>query len=213
MSTSKAVDPGTAVYLEHLTIQLRLLEVPGELIGQIRAEVETHVADTGQAPVDAFGEPGEYAARYAETCAAQAQRSRERGWLSELGIAGVGASAGTAAFEGVLHLAGSVDLTARTLGTWLATAAVGMIVVHVLFALLARETAGSAKPRAFTSRYLVTGVLAWMVAVGVLVLVGLLPAGPTLLTAPGWVLLVVGGLALSGLVRHLSGDRVVDPRE
>jgi hypothetical protein len=208
MNTRKAADPAMEVYLENLTIQLRLLGVPGERIGQIRAEVETHVAETGLDPVDAFGEPGDYA----ETYAAQAPLSRERGWLSELGIAGVGATAGSAAFEGVFRLAGSVDLTVRTLGTWLVTAAVGLIVVHVLFALLARETAGSAKPRTFTSRYMVKGILAWILAIAVLALFGLLPAGPTLLTVPGWALFFAGLLAFSGLVRHLSGDLVVDPR-
>jgi len=29
---------------------------------------------------------------------------------------------------------------------------------------------------------------------------------------PGWVLFVAGLLAFFALVRHLSGDRVVDPR-
>lgn len=197
-----------AVFLENLTMQLRLLDVPGDRIGQILAEVETHVADTGLDPVDAFGEPGEYAATYA------ASASRERCWLSELGIAGVGATAGSAAFEGVFHLAGSVDLTVRLLGTWLATAAVGLVVVHVLFALLARETTGSARQRTFTSQYMVLWALLWVAAVAVLVLVPLLlPTGPSLASVPGWVLFVAGPLAFFALVRHLRGNRVVDPRE
>lgn len=58
MSTRRGAQPALAVYLENLTIQLRLLEVPGDRIGQILAEVETHVADTGSDPVAAFGEPG-----------------------------------------------------------------------------------------------------------------------------------------------------------
>lgn len=209
MSTRKEVDRTLAVYLDNLTIQLRLLEIPGERIGQVLAEVETHVADTGLDPADAFGEPGEYAATYA----AQATVSRERGWLSELGIAGVGAPASSAAFEGVLHLAGSVDVTVRMMGTWLATVVVGLIVVHLLFALLGRETAGSAKQRTFTSRYMVIWFLVWIGAVAILVLIGLLPTGPSIATIPGWVLLVAGLLAFSALIRHLGGDRVVDPRE
>jgi len=210
MSTRKQANPTLAVYLDNLLIQLRLLEVPGARIGQILAEVETHVADTGLDPVDAFGEPGEYAAAYAGSASA----SRERGWRSELGIAGVGATAGSAAFEGVFHLAGSVDLTVRLLGTWLATAAVGLVVVHVLFALLVRETTGSAKQRRFTSQYAGLWALLWVAAVAVLVLISLLlPPGPTLASVPGWVLFVAGPLAFFALVRHLGGDRVVDPRE
>ena len=209
MNTGDDARPTLAVYLENLTIQLRLLEVPGDRIGQILAEVETHVADTGLDPVDAFGEPGEYVA----TCVAQAPASRERGWLSELGIAGVSVTACSAAVEGVVHLAGSVELTVRLLGTWLATVAVGLVVVHLLFALLARETAGSAKQRTFTSQYMVLWVLAWLAAVAVLVLIPLLlPTGPTMLSVPGWVLVVAGLLAMFALVRHLGGDRVVDPR-
>lgn len=143
-------------------------------------------------------------------CTAQTPLSRRRAWLSEMGIAGVGATAGSAAFEGALQLAGSVDLTARILATRLAV--VGLIVVHVLFGLLARETAGSAKQRTFTSRYMVGFVLAWMAAVAVLVLIGQLPAGPTLVTIPGWVLFVAGVLAFVALVRKLGGATAADPR-
>lgn len=209
MSTRKEVDRTLAVYLDNLTIQLRLLDVPGDRIGQILAEVETHVADTGLDPVDAFGEPGEYA----ETYAAQAPVSPERGWRSELGIAALGAPASSAAFEGVFHLTGSVDVTVRMMGMWLATVVVGLIVVHLLFALLGRETAGSAKQRTFTSRYMVIWFLVWIAAVAILVLIGLLPTGPSIATIPGWVLLVAGLLAFSALFRNLDGDLIVDPRE
>jgi len=210
MSTRNEGSPALAVYLDNLLLQLRLRDVPGDRIGQILAEVETHVADTELDPVDAFGEPGEYAATYAGAASA----SRERCWLSEPGIAGVGATAGFAAFEGVFHLASSVDLTVRLLGTWLATAAVGLVVVHVLLARLASETTGSAKKRTFTSQDMVLWALLWVAAVAVLVLVPLLlPTGPTLASVPGWVLFVAALLAFSALVRHLGGDRVTDPRE
>ena len=214
MTIRKGAKPKLAVYLENLTIQLRLLEVPGDRIGQILAEVETHAADTGLDPGDAFGEPGEYAATYAATAPASAvARGRSRGWLRDLGVVGVAAVGGSAIGEGAFHLTGSVDLTARLLGTWLATVAVGLVVVHLVFALLASDTAGSAKSRTFTSRYAVLFSLAWISAVAVLVLIPvLLPTGPTLVSVPGWALVVAGVLAFFALVRHLSGDRVVDPR-
>lgn len=214
MNTRNDARPTLAVYLENLTIQLRLLNVPGERIGQILAEVETHVADTGLNPVEAFGEPGEYAATYAATAPAPAvARGRSRGWLRNLGVAGVAAVGGSAIGEGAFHLTGSVDLTARLLGTWLATVAVGLVVVHLLFALLARETAGSAKQRTFTSQYMVFGSLAMMAGFAVLLLTPLLlPTGPILVSVPGWGLLVAGLLAFLALLRHLRRDPLVDPR-
>ena len=91
--------------------------------------------------------------------------------------------------------------------------AVGLVVVHLVFALLASDTAGSAKPRTFTSRYMVFGSLAMMAGFAVLLAIPLvLPTGPILVSVPGWVLLVAGLLAFFALVRHLGGDRVVDPR-
>lgn len=214
MNTRSDARPTLAVYLENLTIQLRLREVPGDRIGQILAEVETHVADTGLDPVEAFGVPGEYAATYAATAPASAPaRGRSRGWSRDLGVVGVGAVGGSAIGEGTFHLTGSVDLTARLLGTWLATVAVGLVVVHLVFALLASDTAGSAKPATFTSRYMVFGSLAMMAGFAVLLVIPLLlPTGPTIATAPGWVLLVAGLLAFFALLRHLRQDRVVDPR-
>ena len=41
--------------------QARLLEVPGPAIGEALAEVETHCADSGQSPGEAFGSPDRYA--------------------------------------------------------------------------------------------------------------------------------------------------------
>ena len=176
--------------------------------------LETHVADIGLDPVEAFGVPGEYAATYAATAPASAPaRGRSRGWPRDLGVAGVGAVGGSAIGEGAFYLTGSVDLTARLFGTWLATVAVGLVVVHLVFALLASDTAGSAKPRTFTSRYMVFGSLAMMAGFAVLLAIPLvLPTGPILVSVPSWVLLVAGLLAFFALVRHLGGDRVVDPR-
>jgi len=187
---------------------LRLLDLPGERIGQILAEVETHFGDTGLNPVEAFGEPGEYAATYAATApASEVARGRSRGWLRNLCVAGVAAVGVSTISEGAFHLTGSVDLTARLLGTWLATVALGLVVVHLVFALLASDTAGSAKPRTFTSRYMVFGSLAMMAGFAVVLLTPLLlPTGPILVSVPGWGLLVAGLLAVFALLRHLRRD-------
>lgn len=59
MSTSPTT---LADYRESLLLALRLQEVPGDRIGEIIAEVESHVAETGEDPTEAFGTPRAYAA-------------------------------------------------------------------------------------------------------------------------------------------------------
>lgn len=48
-------------YVDDLAFQLRLRDVPGERVGQILAEVQSHLDDSGESPADAFGPPAEYA--------------------------------------------------------------------------------------------------------------------------------------------------------
>lgn len=48
-------------YLDDLALELRLLDVPGDRIGEIMAEVEAHTADSNQSPLEAFGTPRDYA--------------------------------------------------------------------------------------------------------------------------------------------------------
>lgn len=50
-----------ASYRQSLMIALRMKDVPGDRIGEIIAEVESHVADTDEDPVEAFGPPKDYA--------------------------------------------------------------------------------------------------------------------------------------------------------
>lgn len=48
-------------YREQLLLALRLRDVPGARIGEALAEVESHVAETGEDPAEAFGPPAQYA--------------------------------------------------------------------------------------------------------------------------------------------------------
>ncbi|MBB1484045.1 hypothetical protein H5392_09250 [Tessaracoccus sp. MC1865] len=52
-------------YIDDLALELRLLDVPGDRIGEVLAEVESHVAETGEDPVEAFGPVKAYAAERA----------------------------------------------------------------------------------------------------------------------------------------------------
>jgi hypothetical protein len=50
-------------YRSRLLLALRLRDVPGPRIAEALAEVDSHVADTGEDPTEAFGSPADYARR------------------------------------------------------------------------------------------------------------------------------------------------------
>jgi hypothetical protein len=51
---------------DDLLLALRMREVPGARIGEVLAEVQSHVAETGEDPRQAFGEPRAYADEVAD---------------------------------------------------------------------------------------------------------------------------------------------------
>jgi len=64
MTPPPASDPAartTAAYRQGLLLSLRLRDVPGPRIGEVLAEVDSHVAETGQDPREAFGPAKDYA--------------------------------------------------------------------------------------------------------------------------------------------------------
>jgi hypothetical protein len=67
----------TDTYRRELVQALRAGNVPPEQIGEIVAEVESHVADTGEDPREAFGPAREYAAGF--------RRPRGRWFVAVLG--------------------------------------------------------------------------------------------------------------------------------
>jgi hypothetical protein len=81
-------------YRQHLVVALRMCDVPADRIGEAVAEVESHVADTGEDPVAAFGEPTEYARRLTESLGRPASGSA--GWLNFAVAVAAFASAGVA---------------------------------------------------------------------------------------------------------------------
>ena len=86
---------GTPTYRRDLMLALRARHVPGDRIGEIVAEVESHVADTGEDPVDAFGSPKEYAASVAPA----PRGARLALWALTLSGLAVGWLVATSAFE------------------------------------------------------------------------------------------------------------------
>lgn len=58
-------------WCEDLLLALRLRDVPGARIGEVIAEVQSHVAETGEDPRAAFGPPRQYAAEVADALGLQ----------------------------------------------------------------------------------------------------------------------------------------------
>ncbi|WP_435199728.1 HAAS signaling domain-containing protein [Janibacter sp. GS2] len=97
MNTDPDSDRAVSEYRQSLIAILRLKEVPGERIGQIVAEVESHVAETGEDPVEAFGPPRAYAAQLSDEqrpspwwhTAVTALAAGVAGWLIAQGALGL----------------------------------------------------------------------------------------------------------------------------
>lgn len=120
----------TDEYLAELTETLELRDVPTDAIAEIVREVESHVAESGENPVEAFGEPGRYADSFAPP-------ARSRGFWPQVIAAGLLGFGG-----GYSLLAGVLDLLSGSDGLpWLppiAQVVVGVVGLLALVALIAR---------------------------------------------------------------------------
>lgn len=52
------------MYTKQLVHELRRRDIPGYKIGEAVAQVKSHIADTGEDPMVAFGSPADYAATF-----------------------------------------------------------------------------------------------------------------------------------------------------
>ncbi|MGY1826789.1 MULTISPECIES: HAAS signaling domain-containing protein [unclassified Blastococcus] len=57
----KLLNSTEQAWCDDLLLRLRLRDVPGTRIGEVLAEVQSHVAETGEHPREAFGSPKQYA--------------------------------------------------------------------------------------------------------------------------------------------------------
>ncbi len=156
-------------YRRDLILALRVRDVPGDRIGEIVAEVESHVADTGEDPHEAFGPAREYAATTTGLA-----RSRW-GW-TDLAVAVAAGAAGWLLAGGLLGLVSGTSL--GPLRPW-AAVALGLAVAAPTVVHLRRTTSAVRDPR--TGRdmapfprwapWLLGGLLALPVAVAAVVLV------------------------------------------
>jgi hypothetical protein len=190
-------------------IQARLHDVPGSTIGEALAEIDTHCADSGQSPDEAFGDPVVYAKTLARD-----QRPGSRGsihrrpWRS--------APTTLATLSGITLLINGVDAVAHgtdgviTAGqlVFVAAGVIGTaVIVTVAFAVTPHpgrrdRTWWLAAAATVATGSVTFASLAWQQVV---------------VRGPGWILLTAGLLLLTlAWWPLLSGrslaDRVVDPR-
>ena len=109
-------------WCDDLLLRLRMLSVPGPRIGEVLAEVQSHVAETGEPPREAFGTPKEYAGQVAQALGV----TPVSGWAllrqglrwQDLLVAVVCGVAGFALADGLWSLGAGTPTTAG-MPTWL----------------------------------------------------------------------------------------------
>lgn len=97
MNPERISDKTMTDYRQSLILALRLADMPGARIGEVVAEVESHVADTGEDPNEEFGTPSDYAAHLTAEC-----RRTSKWYLASIAVAA--AVAGWLIAQGALAL-------------------------------------------------------------------------------------------------------------
>lgn len=182
--------------------QARLLEVPGRLIGEALAEVETHCADSGQSPDQAFGEPAAYARTLASGLAVRPVRRALRRHLRSVLLAAAGMAGIVLLPTGAGSLAhgGPAAITAGDVVSVVAGAIAVMLIVDLALA------AGRLRR---TWLLVLTLVLGFAASIGPRLL-----WQQQLVRMPAWLALIAGLALLAAAWWPLAvqQDRVLDPR-
>lgn len=127
-------------YRRALLAELRMRGVPMQRIAQAIAEVESHVAETGEQPRVAFGDPGTYAAELAQSVGRFRHSFASRVQAPLVAIA---------AFAGGAMMASGITAGVRTTWTRSATLpiAVGAVLLGVALFGGVRGSRGLTDPR------------------------------------------------------------------
>lgn len=201
-------------YTQALTTQLRLRKVPGDRIGQVVAEVESHVRETGEDPVEAFGQPGSYSAQFAGR-----RRPVGRGrWLSLDDVTFTMFMVGALVLlNGVLNLGEIVNVTANVVA-WVAPIVIYALVLGRIDNAVADRETRTINAARRTPRTRAASLLRFLALFATLSLgraiSSLLPNEPVLVSLPGWSLVLVGlaVAAASIWVYRTRSDQIRDPR-
>ena len=131
-------------WIEELVIALRLRDVRGDAIGDAAAAVESHCAESGETPHEAFGDPHDYAASL-DFPDDLLITTTARDWLGLLGpvVAGLmGLTAATATVRAV-RLGQEVEISVGQLASFAFLAVFVLLTARVLAALLRHVVAES----------------------------------------------------------------------
>ncbi len=183
---------------EEFALALRLTDATGAEVGEALAEVEAHLADSGQSAADAFGDPRAYAASLPVP-------KRRPTVASVLWPAGLGLAAYlgvTLVFEAVPAWPEPIPVRVGTL-----VAVTVVAVASLILGLFARSLLATPK---------LGGLIVWMiVGLAAAVLPGILWR-QVAFTVPAWLALLLGLVLIVGagaqLWRTTVADRIVDPR-
>jgi hypothetical protein len=181
-------------WLRDFTLLLRTRGVDGARIGDALAEVESHCDDSGQEPMEAFGEPADYAASL------HLPTTKPTNWTTNVVLPVLGLVIGANLVLGaVLHWSSGVAITVGV---------VASMVVFVAFVALLIGFFG----KVVTSR---GALIAWFGA-GFVLMVALPLVLPQALATVHPVIALVLGLVFVALglmaVRQIPADPIVDPR-
>lgn len=196
---------GDTDYLQELTLHLRLAGMDGHQIGAVLEEVRDHLAESGEAPVDAFGD----AEGYAQSLVPSSHRSArpERAMRLTRGdlIAAAAQLAGWLLLvNGVVAIAGPDDVQIRP----------GELVgVAVLVAGLVWPVWPAT--RAFAARRIgfVVPAASMMIVVGAFVGLAVVWTSPVLVALSPWLAIPIGAAVIVGcwLRAWRRGDPVRRP--
>jgi hypothetical protein len=190
----------TDTYVNRLVLALRMRDVPGERIGQVVAEIEAHVAESGEAPAEAFGPAEQYADHVSAALERPAMKRHRRvlrgmliGWAVTLAAMLVTDSVASLAFGQ------RSELTAGKL------LLLGLLPPAAVF--LAHLIGRRERPS------WPTGLGVVLIFAGVFSVPLLLPR-PVLATYPAWAALTAGVLLAAGTMPWaIRPDLIIDPRD
>ena len=124
--TEAARETDNAAWLDDLTIELRLLDVPGDAIGDAIASAREFLADSGARADESFGSPKSYAAELDLPTVPLSQGSKGELLLNS----GIGAIGLVVLAQAVFPLAGGDDLL--VVKVWMLLSLAGMILALAL---------------------------------------------------------------------------------
>ncbi|GLW11976.1 hypothetical protein Misp01_71040 [Microtetraspora sp. NBRC 13810] len=197
-------------YRDDLRVALRLRDISGARVGEVLAEVEAHVAETGEDPVAAFGSPKEYAAKVSAQLDVKTGKPSRLQKLTGTLITGLLTYVGlTLLLDGLSADRPGVPVTPAYLISTVVFLALSVPAVMLSFRAAVALSGGR-----------VCGVLAACALAGAMAVAifpnSLFDGETVLFEVSRWVAVGLGAAAVAGslgLVRHgYRHGRIVDPR-